>query len=445
MRGRTFFVALTAAALLANAGVAWGQKAPYGVEEYNAYVDTTQPQDAKERLQVIETFLKNYPESVLRAFVYPNYLKTAYELQDPEAVSKAVDGFWRMDRAEVVDLYKQSNYTDQQIDAAYYEMVLFHTYSFLRSFRNGPNADAKAAKAADYARQGLKLHEELYNQVQPPADAAQREQFEANKRQQEAAMHSVLAFVAWRSKDYAAAQREYGVLVKFTPEDPTINYRLGLANLQLAERASGSVREDRMLSGFWYVARSVGLNVPKSAEVKQFLTNSIAAYQQVLPECIEKNVDTLVTGSGESVSLPAGWSLVSADQVNAVREQMDVKRILDDLKAGGERAEVMWLASCGSEIGSSEEGVPQLAVLVLDVTESEDNLVTLRVAAGQEAADAKLANMEVKVSGPPEAKRIKVDDVVRVSGTIGGFQNEPEFRLKLKEGKVNAEDIPKTR
>jgi hypothetical protein len=67
------------------------------------------------------------------------------------------------------------------------------------------------------------------------------------------------------------------------------------------------------------------------------------------------------------------------------------------------------------------------------------------VAAGQEAADAKRANMEVKVEGPPEAKRLKADDVVRVSGTINDYQSEPEFLLKLTKGEVNREDIPKTR
>jgi len=401
-------------------------------------VDTTRSQDSAERVEAIETFLKNYPQSVLRAFVYPAYVQLAWGQKDYSAVMKAVDGFIGMDREQVTEIYKQSQITETQIEETYFQSLVFYTYSFLQSFRDGTsNADALAARAAERARQGLKLHEELYGQVQPPADPALREQFEQNKRQQEAAFYNVLAFTAWRKKDYAAAERAYDVLVNFTPEDPSVNYRLGLAELQRSQ--------PEYEHGFWHLARAVALNVPKKDEVKDYLTKGVAAYQQVLPECIAGRVDELVARSTSAVHPPAGWKLTTAEQVNAVRQEMDVKRILDDLKVGGESASLMWLASCGSEIGAGEEGEPQLAVLVLSVTEEADNLVTLRVAAGQEAADAKQANMEIKVEAPPEAKRLRAEDVVRVSGTISDYKNQPEFLLTLTKGKVNAEDIPKTR
>lgn len=439
MSGRKLVTGLLGVALVLGCAASLGaQRSPYGVEEYNAYVDTTRSQNPAERIEAIEAFLKNYPQSVLRAFVYPAYVQLAWGQQDYPAVMKAVDGFLGMERAQVAEIYKQSNYNEAQVEGTYYQSLVFYTYSFLQSFRNGTsNADAMAARAAERARQGLKLHEELYGQVQPPADPTQREQFEQNKRQEEAAFHNVLAFTAWRKKDYAAAEREYDVLVNFTPEDPSINYRLGLVELQRPQ--------PEYEHGFWHLARAVALNVPKKGEVKDYLTKNMAAYQQVLPECISGRVDELVVRSTSAVHPPASWKLATAEQVNALRQVMDVKRILDDLKVGGDTANLMWLASCGSEIGAAEDGTPQLAVLVLGVTEEVDNLVTLRVAAGQEAADAKRANMEIKIEAPPEAKRLKSEDVVRVSGTISDYQNAPEFLLTLTKGKVNAEDIPKTR
>lgn len=441
MSGRKLVTGLVGLALvLGCAGALWAQvaKPKYDLEEFNAYTATTRPEDPGERLAEIEAFLKNYPQSVLRAFVYPAYVQLAWAQKDYPTVIKAVDGFLGMDREQVAEIYKQSNYNDAQIDGTYYQGVVLYTYSFLQSFRNGtPNADAAAARAAERARQGLKLHEALYGQVPPPDDPTQREQFEQNKRQEAASFHNVLAFTAWRKKDYATAEREYDALVNYTPEDPSINYRLGLAELQRPQ--------PEYEHGFWHLARAVALNVPKRDEVKDYLTKGIAAYQQVLPECIAGRVDELVSRSTSAVHPPASWKLATAEQVNAVRQEMDVKRILDDLKAGGEAASLMWLAACGSEIGAGEDGTPQLAVLVLGVTQEADNLVTLRVAAGQEAADAKRANMEIKVEAPPEAKRLKAEDVVRVSGTISDYQNEPEFLLKLTKGNVNAEDIPKTR
>jgi hypothetical protein len=375
---------------------------------------------------------------VLRAFVYPAYVQIAWGQKNYAAVIKGVEGFLAMDRDAVVEIYKESQYNDAQIEGTYYQAVVLSTYSFLQSFRNGtPEADAMANRAEERARRGLELHEQLYSQVQPPADAAKREQFEQNKRSEEGAFHNVLAFTAWRKKDYAAAEREYRTLIEFTPEEASINYRLGLANLQ--KKPAGYEQ------GFWYLARAVALEVPKKDEVKGYLIKGIAAYQQVLPECIESDVESLIGRSPESVQPPADWRLAKAEEVNQLRQEMDVKRILEDLKMGGETGHMMWLASCGSEIGAGEDGQPQLAVLVLEVNEMTDNLVTLRVAAGQEAADAKEANLEVKVEAPPEARNLKVEDVVRVSGTISDYEREPQFLLKLADGRINAEDIPKSR
>jgi len=305
----------------------------------------------------------------------------------------------------------------------------------LRSFREGPGADALAARAAERARQGLEMHQKLYSSVQPPADPAQRKQFEDQKNQQAASFHNVLAFTAWRKNDWAAAAREYGALVKMTPNDPVFNYRLALANLQAPT--------PDYRNGVWRLARAVALKINKSEDVKEYLTKVMSAHQQVAPECLGERVNNLVVLAAASSDPPADWRLIDGDRVKAVRDEIsNVKRIFDDLKAGGDTAELMFLASCGTEIGLGEGGQPELAVMILDKQESTDNLVTLRVAAGQEAVDSKTANLEVKVSAPPEAKNLKAEDVVRISGKISGYESEP-FLIRLTDGKVNAEDIPK--
>jgi uncharacterized short protein YbdD (DUF466 family) len=423
------------AVLLSTATAAWAQKPKYGVEEYNAYVDTTRSQDPNERAQAIESFLKNYPNSVLRAFVYPAYFQTAWQLKEYKKVMSAVDGLMGMDRAEVEALYKQSNYNDQQIEGIYYQALLLYTYSYLQG-ANG-STDALAARAAERAQEGLKVHDDLYGQVQPPDDPAQKEQFLKNKTQEESAFHSVLAFNAWRQKNYAAAASEYGALAKLTPDDPAINYRLGLADLQK--------QPPEQRAGLWYLARAIALGIPKGDEITDYLTKNVAAYQQAVPDCIKGEIDSLIASAKESATPPADWTLVSGERVNSVRQDMSLKRILDDLQVGGETARVMYLAACGSEIGMDESGQPDLYVKVLSVAENPDNLVTLQVAAGQEAAEAGRANMEVKVSEPPEATKLKADDVVRVSGTISGYQNHSQLLLQLADGRVRAEDIPKTR
>lgn len=437
MSGRRILLGLAGVALLVGAAVeAQAQRSPYGVEEYNSYVDTTRAQDPAARLQAIEAFLQKYPQSVLRAFIYPNQAQTAFALQRYPKVIEAVDGFLEMERDQVATLYKQSQYNDTQIDGAYYQALILYTYSFLQSFRNGtPQADALAARAAERARQGLELHDHLYAQVPPPADEAGRKKFQEQKSQEEASFHKVLAFTAWRKKDFPEAAREYAILLKHTPDDAWINYQLGLASLQKSS--------PEYTGGVWHVARAIALGVPKANDVKEYLTKVMSGYQQAVPQCIQGQVEELISRAGRSVQPPAGWKLIDGDRVNAVRQEMSVQRIFDDLRAGGETTQVMWLASCGTEIGLGEGGQPELAVMILEVTEAGDNLVTLRVAAGQEAVDAKIANVEVKVEGPPEAKKLKAEDVVRVSGKISDFQSDPQFLVRLTGGRVNPEDLPK--
>ncbi len=52
-----------------------------------------------------------------------------------------------------------------------------------------------------------------------------------------------------------------------------------------------------------------------------------------------------------------------------------------------------------------------------------------------------VANMEVKVEGQPEAKRVQAGDGVRFSGTLVAYDPEP-FLLHWDKAKVNKEDIP---
>jgi len=407
-------------------------------EEWNAYQDINRTQDPKERLGVIDTFLKNYPQSKYRAYVYPNMLETAYGIQNHAKAMEAADAFLGMEKQEILEVYKQGNpdLTEEALDGAYYRFYALYTFSFLQSFRNnGPKADEIAAKAGERAGRALELHERVWGAAQPPQGVTP-EQFQALKGQEENALHTALARVAWRKKDYRAAAKEYSWLAQRNPNEAGLTYQLARALLQLTPLDP---------RGFWYLGRAIGLNIPKSEEVKDYLKKSLAAYQQAAPECLNDQVNDLLAESVAAVHPPAGWKLVSATEVNAVRDTLNIKRIFDDLQVGGDTAHLMFLASCGAEIGLSEDGKPELEVLVLRVAEIPGNLVTLQVAAGPEAADSRVPNVEVKVASPSEARNLKVDDVVHIAGKISGFDSQPHFLLKLTEGKVKLEDIPKTR
>lgn len=442
MSGRKMVVGLAVLALLWGSAAGEAQQTRYGIEEWNAFQDTNPQvtQDPAERLQKIEAFLSRYPESVLRVFVHLYQAQTAFSLQRYELAMEAANSLLALERAEAEDFLRQSNYNDLQVGNHFYAVHMIYAYGFLQLLSQDPaQVRGLTEEARERGRQGLQLHEQLYSQVSPPQDPQQRQQFEQEKKRAEAALrslqnpHAVLANSFWQKKEYEAAAREYAVALEENPAEPGLNYRLGAASLQK--------KPTDYRRGFWYLARAIGLGINKSDDVRGYLTRALAGYQQVPPDCLEGEVNELVARASKTLSPPAGWELISAERVGAVRQTMSVKTIFDELEAGGESARLMFLAACGTEIGVGEDGQPGLAVMVLDVTQAEDNLVTLRAAAGQEAVDAKQVNIEVKVVGPPEAKNLKAEDVVRISGKISGYQNEPQFLVKLSEGRVHPEDL----
>jgi hypothetical protein len=102
----------------------------------------------------------------------------------------------------------------------------------------------------------------------------------------------------------------------------------------------------------------------------------------------------------------------------------------------------MWLATCGLEY-------PDVGVKVLEVAPGDGDNVTLKVyrpmatdpaAATTEMEGASTPNMEVHVSGQPDAKKLMKDDQVRFTGTLSAYSQSP-FLLTWEPAKVNADDL----
>ncbi|HEX9764485.1 MAG TPA: hypothetical protein VGA39_04315, partial [Candidatus Acidoferrales bacterium] len=131
MNRATVVRVLVGALLLAGSLGAVAQKSLYTVDEYNAFVDTTRGEPA-ERLTAIDAFLKNYPNSILRALIYPAQAQMAFTLKQYEKAMGAVDAYLAMDREQVNAILTQSGYNELQIEGTYYSSVLTHSSSYLQ-------------------------------------------------------------------------------------------------------------------------------------------------------------------------------------------------------------------------------------------------------------------------------------------------------------------------
>jgi hypothetical protein len=123
--------------------------------------------------------------------------------------------------------------------------------------------------------------------------------------------------------------------------------------------------------------------------------------------------------------------------LEAARKDMTIASVIADLKAGGDKAKVTWLASCGLEF-------PDVPGKLIEVTPGDTVVLKVAFVTSDAEFDAKTTpDMEVKVVGQPEAAKLEKDNPVRFTGTLASYDPDPAFMLHWDKAKVNAEDIPK--
>ncbi len=381
--GMLFFLLLAIVGLSSRPAAAQSQPAPsqqqeqkpaYTIAEYNAFQAARGEKDPQARLRLLDDFVVKFPASTL----------------------------------------------EDRINFAYTRSATF------QAIFNPKDANVK--EELDSARQAADLGLKLLNDWKKPATLTD-DQYTQQKKLAATTFNSTGGFVALQQKDYKAAVNYFTASLAITPNDALTYYRLGLAYL-LQEPA-------KSMEGFWSLARAIALKAPGEAQVRDYLRKRMLAYQQ--PGCdhlIDSQMNELIQLATSSPDRPASYSIPSADDLNKVRSSSNIVTVLTDLKGGGDKSKMTWLAVCGSEF-------PEVVGKVIEVTPGSDD-VLMKVYTGatsEEMEAATTANMDVKIAGQPEASRLQKDDGVRFSGTLAGYDPEP-FMLHWEKCKVNPEDIP---
>jgi hypothetical protein len=391
------------------------QDAPkYTLAEYNMYTDADKEANPQQKIIKLDAFIKQYPNSTLLPYVYRDYYLTKYALKD---FASAID------------------YTDRQIalgDKIDTRGRLEAEVARAQAFYVGSSTDKSLqtpdvqTKARDAAIQGLKTLDD-WKKPEGMTDDQYGQQVKGFK----ILFDSIAAMSSTSLKDYPGASGYYKAVLAIDPTDAVSHFRLGVVYLQMTPPQAND--------GFWELARSIGLkspNGPNAQQVQSYLKNQLIRYQQ--PSCdklVDEQVNEIITLAGGSADRPATFNVPSAADLQKARD--DTTNFLPALKAGGDAGKVMWLASCGLEY-------PDVGVRVMDAPAMEGDNVTLKVFRGatpEEIQAATEANMEVKVVGQPDAKRVGKDDVVRFTGTLVGYTQNP-FMLTWDKAKINTEDLP---
>jgi len=386
-------------------------KPAYTLAEYNAYQAADKEQNPQQKIKMLDDFVKTYPNSTLLPYVYRAYYSTYMTLKN---------------FAQAIEYADRMIALGDKIDA---NGKLEAYYTRAQAFYLGVSQDKtlqtpdSLTKAREGALAGLKTVEDLKK-----PDNVEQAQFDQQKKGVNVLFNAVAALASTNLKDYPGAVGYYKTLLTIDPNDAASHYRLGIVYLQM--------NPPQGTDGFFQLARAIDLKIPNDSQVRAYLKNQIIRYQQ--PACdklVDDQLNELLTLANGATEKPATLNVPGAADLQKARD--DTANFIPALKGGGDAGKVMWLASCGLEY-------PDVGVRVMEPPMVEGDTITLKVFRGatpEEIEAATEANMTVKIEGQPEAKKLEKDAVVRFTGTLTGYSQNP-FMLAWEKAKINPEDLP---
>jgi tetratricopeptide (TPR) repeat protein len=418
-------IALTAALCLTLAGgrnlhaqaPAAGQDAakpqPYTMAEYNAEQACAGEKVPATQIKCLDDFVAKYPNSALLVYVYPLYVAAYNQQKNPQKVIEFSDKLVALgDKAEAPIRYQ----------ALFGRALAYASLS-------PADQTTGAAKAREAAQLGLKTLDELKK-----PDNVSDADFTKQKQQPTILFNYTAGNAAMLSKDYASAAQSFKAVLALDPNDLGTNYNLG--------RAYMAMTPPQQMDAFWYFAKSVtskGATQAQADKIKKYLKGLIANYQggNVCDSLTDGELNELLQLSGSSAERPSSYSLPSAADIGAVQKDMTIASVFTDLKAGGDKSKLTWLAACGLEF-------PEVPGKVIEVVPGDPLVLKIAFVTSDAEFDAATApNMDVKVVGQPEAARVEKDSPVHFTGTLVSYDPDPAFFLHWDKAKVKAEDIPK--
>jgi tetratricopeptide (TPR) repeat protein len=387
----------------------------YTMAEYNAYQACAAEKNPQAQIKCLDDFVAKYPNSALLVYIYPLYYNAYSQLKNWPKVIEYADKLLAMaDKVDPPIRYQ-----------AYYARAFAYS-----NMPPGPDVQAQAPKACEAAKAGLKT----LNELKKP-DGMSDQDFEKQKQQPAILFNYTLAQCSMAQKDYQTAIDSYKAVLEKNPDDAITAYKIGQAYM--------AMNPPQQMDAFWYFAKAVtakNANQTQATQVKSYLRKLMANYQggNVCDNLIDAELNELLQLASTSAERPASYKLPSAADLDAARKDMTIASVIADLKAGGDKGKITWLAACGLEF-------PDVPGKLIEVTPGPD-AVQLKVAFVTSDAEFDAKNtpdMDVKIVGQPEAAKLEKNNPVRFTATLVAYDPEPNFMLHWDKGKVNAEDIPK--
>ena len=382
----------------------------YTPQEYRDFQAARAETNAQQKLKLLDDFVAKYPNSDLLVFIYPEYAAAYKETKNWPKVVESYDKVLSFPNLD----------PPTRLNNLYGRAVAFGSAYNPKA----PNAREQAAKAVDACKQGLQTVEAI---AKPENVTA--EQFTQKKKEVVLLFLNTAAFASLQNKDERGGIDYYKQSLKLDPNQSVVAYQMGRAYLLSTPAQS--------IDGFWMIARAISLKIPSAPAVEKYLKQEVNKYE--LPSCdssVDAQVKELIALAASQAERPASYSIPSAADLVKAREQANIATVLADLKAGGDKAKLTWLAVCSG-------GFPEALGKVFEVASGSDT-VTIKAYAGtteEEVQAATVPNVELKVAGQPEASRLQKHALFRFGGALVEYIPDP-LLMRWDKVKINAEDIP---
>ncbi|HUK31972.1 MAG TPA: hypothetical protein VLV89_12715 [Candidatus Acidoferrum sp.] len=390
----------------------------YGPEAYAAYGTCNSTSGPEQKIGCLDNWMSKYSKTDpgLLFYVSVAYLQTYPLVKDYPKAVEAAD--------------KVLSFPNLGPDDQFH--VLYNRAQFFMAGINSKEFSTPQAitSARDAARQALKMLDTL----QKPA-ATKQEDWDKGKKESAGFLLSVIAQTSDKLKDYPGLIDAYKSLLVLDPTDGTSYYQIGNAYLKMTP--------PQTLDGFWNIARAISLKVQGADQVKNYLRALVLKYQGGMVQCdplLDEEINQMIALAGGSADRPASYSLPTGDDLT--KAQQDTANFIPYLREGGDHGKLMWLAVCGLEYSDFVSKIIAVDLPAADAPPDAPIVLHLFTGATKEETDAgTVADMEVKIVGQPDAKRLVAGDELRFTATLMGYEPTP-FMLHWEKGKVNPEDIP---
>jgi hypothetical protein len=385
----------------AQPGAASNQAVPTGPTikdpaEYNAYVTALNQTSPAAKAQALETFLQQYPNSVVKVSALELLMATDQQLGNSQKVIEVANRLLQADPNNLRALALLTYIYRSQAEAG------------------GANAAQSLTEAGQYAQKGL----QAIQTAAKPADVTPAD-WEKLKTQTQTIFAGALGMSALQQKDYPNAQKYLAMAEQAQPNELRNVYPLALAYLQ---------QKPQDVRGLWYIARAVNLaaGTPAQAQIANYGKRAYTVYHGG-----DDGWDQLVAQAKSGPEPPAGFAVkpapTPAEQAATLANSKPVEQMSFDefqliFTSGNQQAaDKVWSAIKGKPIAFEGK--------VISTTKT-----SLMLAATVDDIQNNKADVELTFDSPISASLMPKEGVMsKVEGTPVSYDTNP-FMIHMSKG-----------